>query len=172
MTQFKEILDKAIRLQKEGKFEPSLEILEELYERYPQSEDAKKHLIDVLFDFGGYLSDEWTLGYDKATECFKRIIELEPTHYRAWYNLGIAYFNLNKTEEALNAYSEALKLKPDYTYCYYNIGLVYEVQKNDLEKALEYYEKALSYNENFMYALHAKKTVQQKIDILKKNQKR
>ena len=169
MTQFNELLDKAIRLKKEERFEQALEILEDLFKKNPQSEIIIKHLIDVLFEYGCDLCDEWTLGYDKATECFKRIIELDPKHYRAWYNLGIAYFNLNQTEEALNSYNEALKLKPDYTYCYYNIGLIYEVHKNDLEKALEYYEKALSYNENFTYAFQAKRIIQQKLDISKKN---
>ena len=170
MTQFKELLDKAIRLKKEEQFEPSLEILEDLFKKNPNSKDIKKHLIDVLFDYGDYLCDEWTCGYDKAIECFKRIIELEPKNYRAWYNLGIAYFNLNQTEEALNYYNEALKLKPDYSYCYYNIGLLYEVHNNDLEKALENYDKALSYNDKLIYARQAKNSVQQKLDRIKKKE--
>ena len=169
MTEFKELLDKAIRLKKEEQFKPALEILENLFEKNPQSEDIKKHLINMLFDYGSHLCDDWTPQYDKASKYFKRIIDLDQNNYRAWYNLGITHFNLNQTEQALNSYNEALKIKPDYAYCYYNMGLVYESNKNDLEKALEYYEKALSYNANLMYALQAKRLIRQKLDISPEN---
>jgi len=94
---------------------------------------------------------------------------MDPNNYRAWYNLGIAYFNLNRIQDALNAYNQALEIKPDYMYCYYNIGLLYEVSEGDLEKALENYEKALTYNKEFVYALKARNMVRRKLDVLKLN---
>jgi len=169
LSQQKDLIDKAIEFKKKEKFKDALEILEALLENDPNSESVKNTLIEVLFDYGGYLNDEWVLDYEKAAECFKKMIELEPDNYRAWYNLGIAYFNLNKTEDALIAYKRAVQIKPDYMYCYYNIGLLYEVQKGELETALQYYEKALSYNKNFTYALQASRDVQQKLEILKIN---
>jgi tetratricopeptide (TPR) repeat protein len=172
LSQQKDLINKAIEFKKKEKFKDALEILEGLLENEPKSEIVKSTLIEVLFDYGGYLNDEWVLGYEKAAECFKKIIDLDPNNYRAWYNLGIAYFNLNKTEDALNAYNRTLEIKPDYMYCYYNIGLLYEASKGDLEKALEYYEKALTYNNKFVYALQARDIVRRKLDILKiKNMK-
>jgi tetratricopeptide (TPR) repeat protein len=172
LSQQKDLINKAIELKKKEKFKDALKILEALLENEPKSENVKKALIEVLFDYGGYLNDEWLLGYEKAVECFKKIIEMDPNNYRAWYNLGIAYFNLNNTEDALNAYNRALEIKPDYMYCYYNIGLLYEASKGDLEKALEYYEKALTYNNEFVYALQARDIVRRKLDILKINHKK
>ena len=167
MPQLNKLLEKALKLKKEEKFEKAIEILEELMKQNPHSEEVKRQLISVLFDYGGYLSDVWTEGYDKAVEYFKRIIELDTDNYRAWYNLGIAYFHIEKPEEALKSFNKALKIKPDYFYCYYNIGLLYEVVDKDYEKALLNYEKALSYNNNFMYALRAKNEILKKIDIVK-----
>ncbi|MFX0026671.1 MAG: tetratricopeptide repeat protein [Candidatus Hermodarchaeota archaeon] len=167
MSQQKDLINKALEFKKREKFKDALKILEDLLENEPKSEIVKNTLIEVLFDYGGYLNDEWVLGYDKAVECFKKIIEIDANNYRAWYNLGIAYFNLNQTEDALNAYNRALEIKPDYMYCYYNIGLLFEVNRSDLEKALEYYEKALTYNKDFVYALQARDMVRRKLDVLK-----
>ncbi|MFX1494507.1 MAG: tetratricopeptide repeat protein [Promethearchaeota archaeon] len=169
MSQQKDLINKEIEFKKKEKFKDALKILEDLLERNPNSENVKKALIEVLFDYGGYLNDEWVLDYKKAAECFKKIIELHPDDYRAWYNLGIAYFNLKNTEDALAAYQRAIQIKPDYMYCYYNIGLLYEAQKGELETALQYYEKALSYNKNFTYALQASSDVRQKLELLKVN---
>ncbi|MFX1433239.1 MAG: tetratricopeptide repeat protein [Promethearchaeota archaeon] len=169
MSQQKDLINKAIEFKKKKEFKNAIYILESLLENDPHSEIVKSVLVEVLFDYGGYLNDEWVLGYEQAVECFKKIIEMDPNNYRAWYNLGIAYFNLNKTEDALNAYNRALEIKPDYMYCYYNIGLLYEASNGDLEKALENYEKALTYNEDFVYALQARDMVRRKLDILKLN---
>lgn len=169
MSQQKDLINKAIEFKKKEKFKDALKILESLLENDHHSEIVKSTLVEVLFDYGGYLNDEWVLDYEKAAECFKKIIDLDPNNYRAWYNLGIAYFNLNKTEDSLIAYKRAIQIKPDYMYCYYNIGLLYEVQKGELETALQYYEKALSYNKNFTYALQASRDIRQKLEILKIN---
>jgi len=55
-----------------------------------------------------------------------------------------------------------------------NIYILLEISHRiDLSKELKrIIRKIKKENENFMYALHAKKTVQQKIDISKKNQKK
>jgi tetratricopeptide (TPR) repeat protein len=86
--------------------------------------------------------------------------------------LGIAFFKLKETEKALEAYNQALKIKPDYEYIYYNIGLLYEVDKEDLETALKYYEEALRLNENFTYALQAMRDVRQKLEYIKLNKQK
>ena len=94
---------------------------------------------------------------------FKKILEIEPDNYRAIYNLGISYFNIGKIDKAMKAYNDAIKIKPDYKHCYYNIGLIHEVM-NDFQKALKFYKKALEIDPKFIYALQAKKIVEQKLD--------
>lgn len=169
MNQQKDLINKVIKLKNDENFEESLKLLEELHKNNPNSNNVRKLFIDVLFEYGDHLNDEWGHDFDKAINCFKRIIELEPKNYRAWYNLGISYFKLKKNKEALDAFKQAIKIKPDYMYCYYNIGLLYEFNKGDLETALQYYEKALTYNPSFTYALQASRDVRQKLEFLKMN---
>lgn len=46
---------------------------------------------------------------------FKRIIEIDPTNYRAHYNLGIAYFNLNEIKKAKECYESNQTINIVYT---------------------------------------------------------
>jgi tetratricopeptide (TPR) repeat protein len=106
--------------------------------------------------------------HEKAEACFKRIIELDPNNYRAYYNLGITCYNLGNMDLALKMCENALNLKPDYEHCYYNIGLIYEA-KNDLNKALEYYERALQLEPKFTYSLQARDMVRKELDLIREN---
>ena len=166
MTEDREILEKAKKLIDNEDFEESIEILEDLFNIKPELE-IKKNLIDALFAYGGYLNDYYVLEYEKAIKYFKRIIEIDPHNYRAHYNLGIAYFNLELFEEALNACEIAIAIKPDYKHCHYNIGLIYEEREN-LEKAIEAHQKALKIDPEFVYAKQALMAIRQKLDHLNK----
>ena len=162
MTEKEKLIEKAKALVKSEEFEKGIKILEELYQE--QSDvDIKNNLIDALFAYGGYLNDDYVLEYEKSINFFKRIIHLDPENYRAHYNLGIAFFNLNRFEEALNSYKIAISIKPGYKHSYYNIGLLHEATEN-LEKAIVAYEKALEIDPNYVYAMHALKAVRLNLD--------
>ena len=163
MNNAEDLLKKAKDLKNDKKYEESIEILENLFNKQPHSEEIKKELISALFSYGIYLSDEFIQEYEKSIINFNKIIEIEPDNYRAIYNLGISYFNLGKIDKAMKAYNDAIKIKPDYKHCYYNIGLIHEVM-NDLQKSLKFYKKALEIDPTFIYALEAKKIVKQKLN--------
>ena len=165
---FEELIKKAKELTNQERFEEALEILEKVFADNPNSEEAKKSLLETLFTYGGYLNDEYTLQYERSKGMFKRIIEIDPTNYRAHYNLGIANFNLDEIEKAKKCYEEAVRIKPDYKHCLYNIGLVYE-RKGNLQEALRYYEKALEIDPNFPYATSARSHILSNLDDLKKS---
>ena len=157
MTEKENLIEKAKDHVKSEEFEKAIKILEDLYQQ--QSDvDIKNNLIDALFAYGGYLNDYYVLEYDESINFFKRIIELDSENYRAHYNLGIAYFNLNRFDEALNSYKIALSIKPDHKHVYYNIGLLHEKTEN-IENAIEAYEKALEIDPNYIYAMHSLKAV-------------
>ena len=171
MNKIKEEINKASVYSNKEKYDEAIEILEKLYKDNPDSEKIKKILIKTLFDYGGYLNDNYISDYNKALFIFSKILDLEHKNYRALYNLGITYYNLKKNENALEYYNKALAIKPDYKYCYYNIGLIYE-DMEELQKALESFEKALEIDGNFTYALQAKNCVRKKIDTLKYSKSR
>jgi len=162
LTDEKKLIEKARVLIKNEEFEKAIKIFEDLYQEKPNP-DIKNNLIDALFAFGGFLNDEYVLEYQKSISIFQRIIDIDPENYRAHYNLGIAYYNLNLFEEALNSYKMAILINPDYKHSYYNIGLLHEATEN-FEKAVKAYEKALEIDPNFVYAMHALKAVRMNLD--------
>jgi tetratricopeptide (TPR) repeat protein len=167
MNDMQDKIEQALELKKEEKFEDALQILNELFSKQSTSTLIKNALIEVLFEYGAYLNDDWVEDFQRAADCFSRIVELDAKNYRAWYNLGISYFRLKQTNKSLKAYRQALKIRPDYEYIYYNIGLLYEILKEDFENAIKYYEEAIRLNENFTYALQALRDVRKKLEQMK-----
>lgn len=162
-------IKKAKELKNEGKYEESLKMLRRLYKDGISEKDQeevkelKDILIEVLFEYGHYLTDDWVLEYDKARDIFKEITDLAPQNYRAFYNLGICLFYMQKYEEALIYFNKALKIKPDYKFCHYNVGLLYE-DTNQFKKALKAYTRALKIDPDFSYAKQAKRKIERAIE--------
>ena len=51
---------------------------------------------------------------------------LNPQNADAYYNRGIAYYNLGQDERAIEDWDEAIRLNPEYAKAYYNRGVTYE----------------------------------------------
>ncbi len=49
--------------------------------------------------------------YEKAIECFKEAIDLDPTYTAAWNNLGFSYFKLGRLDEAKKCKEKINELK-------------------------------------------------------------
>ena len=66
-------------------------------------------------------ADQWKKGisfyqqkqYDSAVAYFEQIAELKPYNAVVYYNLGNAYYRLNKTGPAILNYERALRIDPD-----------------------------------------------------------
>ena len=74
-------------------------------------------------------------------------------------NLGVAYMNLGKWKQAIQALKEAVKLKPDYQGAHYNLGVAY-LQAGDKKSATEEYNilRPLNLNNaNLLYVMIYKK---------------
>jgi tetratricopeptide (TPR) repeat protein len=52
--------------------------------------------------------------YTKASECFDKALEIDPDNYSAWYNKGICFQNMGKTQEAIRCYDESIKINPNF----------------------------------------------------------
>ena len=59
---------------------------------------------------------------DKALDCFKRCIALNPNYPVAWHNLGRLNALLGKPDEGIRDYTEAIRLMPDYASAYNGRG--------------------------------------------------
>jgi tetratricopeptide (TPR) repeat protein len=53
---------------------------------------------------------------------FKQLSSLRPGDATAPNNLGEAYLELGRKDEAISAFRHAIQLKPDFGRAYYNLG--------------------------------------------------
>ncbi len=73
---------------------------------------------------------------------FNKIIQTSPDTAFAHNNLGVAYYNQGKPDEAIKEYLSALKINPYYADAHTNIGNAYGKQ-GDIDKAINEYLTAL-----------------------------
>lgn len=82
--------------------------------------------------------------FEKATEYFKKAVELDPTAVMYRKYLALSYEATGKTDEAKKVIEEALAQKEDDSL-YAALGRIYYREKK-LPKALEYFKKAVKKN--------------------------
>eukprot|EP01127_Copromyxa_protea_P020623 TRINITY_DN691_c1_g1_i1.p1 TRINITY_DN691_c1_g1~~TRINITY_DN691_c1_g1_i1.p1 ORF type:complete len:411 (+),score=82.96 TRINITY_DN691_c1_g1_i1:210-1442(+) len=80
-----------------------------------------------------------TWEYDKALECFKAALTVQPDDYALWNKFGATLANsLHGTKHAdvaIDAYWRALEKKPQYTRARSNLGISYMATSNYVEAA-------------------------------------
>jgi protein O-mannosyl-transferase len=79
-------------------------------------------------------SDEVTLWED--------VVKKSPDKIRPHYNLGTAYQEQGRLDEAVKEYQTAINLQPDLVEPHYNLGLVYRTQGR-LDEAVSEYQTAV-----------------------------
>ena len=73
---------------------------------------------------------------DKSTEQFKKILEINPDSYEAFFNIGTIFLKEFKFKDAVNYLKSAINLKKDYFEAHFNIAECY--------KNLENFDEAIS----------------------------
>ena len=68
--------------------------------------------------------------YQGAIEALNQAIAINPYWAEAYYQRGLAFFDLGKIHDAVSNYSEALQLNPDSTLAYYSRALARLKLKN------------------------------------------
>jgi protein O-mannosyl-transferase len=95
--------------------------------------------------------------YNKALELFNEIVLKYPNYKSVYNNRGNLYKDLKNFDKALEDYNMALTLNnhniKGEAEILTNIGIVYAM-KNDFGNALDYFNKAISENENFHLAYY------------------
>ena len=67
--------------------------------------------------------------FDKAVDCFRAAIDLEPEYIDAYYNLGMTLDYLKQYEASVSMFKELLKRKPEDYDAVYRVALVsYKMQ--------------------------------------------
>lgn len=100
--------------------------------------------------------------YEEAIEYHKKAIEIDPGYSNGWNNLGIALANLGEYEEALKAFEKSTSIL-DHESSWANIGNIY-ILKNDSEKAIEAFNRALQLNPEYSSALKGMRIATKKLN--------
>ena len=66
----------------------------------------------------------------------------DPDNFKAWFGLGAAYANIDKHDDAIEAYLRAISIDPEKANAWYNLGYSY-FRLNFYDDAVEAYSQAL-----------------------------
>jgi tetratricopeptide (TPR) repeat protein len=97
------LIQEALVLEKEQKFDEAIGKMEELARNYPFN-------IDVRFQLGRLYFNKDRV--DEAITQFENIITLLPNHSNSLYSLGLAYTKKGEKEKAISAFEKVLELNP------------------------------------------------------------
>jgi Tfp pilus assembly protein PilF len=91
--------------------------------------------------------------YKEAAAAYRNVIQLDPSFYKAYTNLGsVLLKNLKRTDpdcdkrfsEAVGCYTKALELRPDDAITLYNLGTIEYENFDNEEKAFDYFARAIN----------------------------
>ncbi|NQT76534.1 MAG: tetratricopeptide repeat protein [Bacteroidetes bacterium] len=94
-----------------------------------------------------YLFNKGTTAYnnedfESGVGIFEQIVEMHPDDRKAYYNLGLGYFKLNKFSNALLAFNKAIEILPEDVLSIQYRGRVYYMLEN-FPKCLDDYTKVV-----------------------------
>jgi tetratricopeptide (TPR) repeat protein len=84
---------------------------------------------------------------------YTHILRFSPDVPRVHNNLGMAYADQGKFEDAIREYKETLRLMPNLPQPYHNLGQIHK-QMGQIDEAIKYYELALKVDEHFFYSAY------------------
>ncbi|MBR1769208.1 MAG: tetratricopeptide repeat protein [Bacteroidales bacterium] len=94
-----------------------------------------------------------------AIEYYKSVININPKNVSAMYNLGLFYQEHGSIQQALDLYKRVLDIKPDYANAIYAVGWINHVYKDDLETALDCYNKTIKADSTYFEAYSGRAAV-------------
>ena len=88
-----------------------------------------------------------TVDYAERISRLETLLADDPGNYRAWVDLGNAYFDSNRPEESIEAYGEALKIDDTDPNVITDQGIMYRRVKRP-DEAVVQFRKAIALNPN------------------------
>lgn len=110
---------------------------------YPETALAHNNLAAAIVEKNGD-SKEAIAHYEKS-------IELDPTNYVAYSNLGAIYNNIRMTDKAIETFIRGLAIKSDFAPFYLNLALTYH-NRGEIDKALANYKKCIELDKKSVLA--------------------
>ncbi|UZR98759.1 tetratricopeptide repeat protein [Chondrinema litorale] len=124
-------------------------LIEEAKANYEKCLEIDPNLSIAYFNLGLLLNKAEP---ENAKTNYEKAIALDPNRVDSYLGLGNIYFDKNDFSKAREQYLKCIELDANYDLAYFNVGLTYENRDNS--KAKYYYEKTISINSSFTYALN------------------
>jgi len=122
---------------KTGETRKALEVLDEIVVAETKNIEA------VKFKGKSALKEKM---YDKAEECFEKLIELEPEEPLNYYHLALSQRELKRNEDALRTYEKGIAVNSKSSMLLYNAATLLD-EMGDRERAVRYLYKSLEGDE-------------------------
>jgi len=114
--------------------------LEEQAAQNPRDPEPRLKLANYLYD-----QQQW----QRSIEWYEKALELEPKNVNARTDLGTAYFNLGRAQDALREYRKSLEVDPTHQPTMFNSIVVYLDGLHDAKAAQEAWERLHKLNANY-----------------------
>jgi tetratricopeptide (TPR) repeat protein len=86
-------------------------------------------------------SDKLLEQHDEAIADYTRVIQLEPSHNRAYFNRGLIFATINKDEQALADFARVAQANPEDGQAHFYLGMIH-YNHGHLREALPHLERA------------------------------
>ncbi len=106
--------------------------------------------------------------YQEALIVSDILLLLNSENHEHWFRKGLTLMNLNKNKEAIEAFTKAINLRKDFGVAYMNRGLIYFNKLSEYDKALEDFNKVISFSFDKKQMAIARLSMA-KINLKKKN---
>ncbi|MGI2903299.1 protein kinase domain-containing protein [Tolypothrix sp. VBCCA 56010] len=93
--------------------------------------------------------------HEEAILLYKKVIEIRPTHFRAIFNIGIAYSYLKLYDLAIDTYNTLLDIKPNATEVVLHKGIIF-YKSSHYDEALECFDLVINSQSNQAVAWYYK----------------
>ena len=87
---------------------------------------------------------EYDKDYDKAIAYYKKILHFDPDYNDAYLNISYVLQNVKDADYKIRVYEELYMLNPNRYDATYQLGVLYGRYKNDIPKAITYFERAVT----------------------------
>ena len=156
------LLAYAEKAYKNGQYEESKKVYEEIIKVYPNSSQANKGLLRLekvinndriqknltQEQINSVVSLYKNGQFQEAVDSIKTLNKSYPNVPLLFNLLGACYKSLGQIDYALQMFETATKIKPDYAEAFFNQGLILKGVER-LEEAVAMYKKAIALNPNY-----------------------
>jgi tetratricopeptide (TPR) repeat protein len=131
-------------------------------QRYPEARARFEQAAKLKANYPETSANSWNNlgliaareGYTaRAAECFEHALKIDPDHMISLVNLGSAYRQQKRWDEARRTLERAVAVKPDDAEANYGLGMVY-AQADDTDRAYQRLQLALAARPDYPEALN------------------